>query len=163
MARPGPKPKPTAEKLLEGTRKDRINDSEPTPPPGIPDPPEWLDAEARKAWATLAPQLAEAQLLTQLDATALAMLCTAQSQYIDAARKLAKFGPVTKTAAGGFKPSPYLAAAREAGAALSRLLAEFGCTPSSRSRLRPEGPAKPAESELAAFVKSRPTSKPPGE
>ena len=39
----GRKPKPTALKLLDGTRADRINHDEPAMPPASIEPPDWLD------------------------------------------------------------------------------------------------------------------------
>ena len=42
----GRKPKPTALKLLDGTRADRINHDEPAMPPASIEPPDWLDETA---------------------------------------------------------------------------------------------------------------------
>ena len=55
MAKRGPKPQPTALKLLRGTRADRVNDAEPCPPPGEPAPPAYLDAEGLAEWGRRAP------------------------------------------------------------------------------------------------------------
>jgi hypothetical protein len=44
----GRKPKPTFLKVLDGNPGKRpLNDQEPRPPQGIPDRPDWLDAEAQ--------------------------------------------------------------------------------------------------------------------
>src|SRR5271166_1302113 len=51
----GRKPKPTALKLLDGTRADRINHDEPATPPASIEPPDWLDETARAHWGDLAP------------------------------------------------------------------------------------------------------------
>ena len=60
----GRKPKPTALKLLDGTRADRINHDEPAMPPASIEPPDWLDETARAYWGDLAPVLQSSGLLT---------------------------------------------------------------------------------------------------
>ena len=60
----GRKPKPTALKLLDGTRADRINHDEPAMSPASIEPPDWLDETARAHWGDLAPVLQSSGLLT---------------------------------------------------------------------------------------------------
>ena len=77
----GRKPKPSALKLLEGTRADRINRNEPPMPPGSIEPPDWLDETARQHWGELAPILQSAGLLTVGDRHTLALLCDSFSRF----------------------------------------------------------------------------------
>lgn len=125
----GRKPKPTALKLLDGTRKDRINTDEPSAPPAELDPPEWLYKMARDHWIELAPILSRAGLLTQADRPALALLCEAFQR---------------------FRHDPEDTKARDL---YRRMLAEFGLTPSSRSRLKTSEP--PKQDALAEFLSRR--------
>jgi len=55
MAITGPKPKPTAIKILEGNPGKRpLNLNEPKPLQIAPECPDWLLAEAKKEWNRLA-------------------------------------------------------------------------------------------------------------
>ena len=125
----GRKPKPTALKLLDGTRADRINRNEPAMPPASIEPCDWLDEAAREHWGELAPVLPSAGLLTAGDRQALALLCEAFSRF--------RFNPADDKARGLYR----------------RMLVEFGCTPSSRSRVKTT--AKPARDALAEFLARR--------
>jgi phage terminase small subunit len=125
----GRKPKPTALKILDGTRADRINRDEPAMPPGSIEPPAWLDETAREHWRELAPILQSAGLLTVGDRQALALLCESFSR---------------------FRSNPENDKARDL---YRRILVEFGLTPSSRSRLKTT--AEPAKDALAEFLAQR--------
>jgi P27 family predicted phage terminase small subunit len=69
---------------------------------------------------------------------------------VDAERNLARFGVVIKSPSGFPIQSPYLAIANKAMEQMARLLAEFGMSPSSRTRVsvapRPQPqPRRPEE------------------
>ncbi|MBF3951906.1 phage terminase small subunit P27 family [Burkholderia pseudomallei] len=150
----GTKPTPTALKLVRGNPGKRaLNDAEPTPAASMPDapPPDWLSAAARKHWPAIARQLQGAGLLTVLDETALGMYCEAFSRWKEANDNVVKYGTVVKSKHGYPIPSPYLQVANQAYAQLTRLLSEFGMTPSSRSRVSVSKP-DPAE-QYAKFVR----------
>lgn len=146
----GRKPKPTAIKLLDGTRADRINRNEPRST-GAPVRPTWLDREAAKEWDRIVPILQEMQVLSKIDGPMLAIYCQAHSDYQQARKKLKSLGSVTPTGAGGVKPSPYLQIARDARAEMARILVEFGGTPVSRSRIKVAGASE--ADELDEFLK----------
>jgi P27 family predicted phage terminase small subunit len=70
-------------------------------------------------------------------------------------QKTKRQGAVILTGLGGAKVNPYLSVASQARAEMLKILAEFGCTPSARSRIKLDsGPSQ--EDELAAFVRSKP-------
>jgi phage terminase small subunit len=128
MAKRGPKPKPTAIKILEGTRADRINELEPVYPlpDGVPAPPGWLHEYGVEHWRELAPLLHGQGILTQADLPAFANLCDLYSRWR--------------------RYEDDLSARKE----YNRLLTEFGLTPSSRSRIRtPEKPKDALERFLS--------------
>ena len=134
----GRKPKPTMFKVLDGNPGKRpLNDDEPTPPPGGPACPEWLNAEAKAEWARLVPDLETMGLLSRLDRPALAAYCQAWSRWVQAEAQVAKYGTIVKSPVKGFPmKSPYLTVADQALETMRKLMVEFGLTPSSRSRIR---------------------------
>jgi P27 family predicted phage terminase small subunit len=133
--RTGPKPKPTAIRELEGDRPDRFPEAEPTPPPGVPDPPATLSKAARVEWIRFGPTLVAMGVLTQADAPAFGIYCEAHADYYRASAKIKKQGEVAATGAGGMKLHPLASVRDRAQKTMLRVLAEFGCTPSSRSRV----------------------------
>jgi P27 family predicted phage terminase small subunit len=89
-------------------------------------------------------------VIAQSDGAALAIYCLAFSRWHAAREQVEKLGLVISTSLGGVKPNPAVTIAAAAEAQMTKLLAEFGCTPSSRGRLRVGG-EKP-KSKLAAFL-----------
>jgi P27 family predicted phage terminase small subunit len=66
---------------------------------------------------------------------ALALYCQAWGRWIEAEEALKKHGTMVKSPNGFPMQSPYLSVANKAMEQLRALLAEFGMTPSSRTRL----------------------------
>lgn len=132
----GRKPTPTALKLIRGNPGKRpINDAEPKPPPLVEvQIPDWLSAGAKQHWPVIAEPLHAAGLLTAIDTTALGLFCESFVLWKDANDKVAKFGAVVKGAAGYPVRSPYLRIVSQQSEFMLRVLAEFGASPSSRSR-----------------------------
>ena len=136
MARRGRKPKPTALKLLEGTRADRVNDREPAMPTGLPERPDYLAGPARAEWDRMIELLRSSGVLSRADGAALALYCQTYGRWREAEDNLALHGCVVEAVAGGAKTSPYVGIAHQCLALMHRLLVEFGLTPSSRSRIK---------------------------
>ena len=144
----GRKPIPTGLKLLHGNPgKRRLNDHEPQPRVMLPRCPPHLSEEAKKEWRRISKLLYRLGLLTELDTTALSLYCQTFSRWVEAERKLASFGMLIKTPSDLPVPSPYLGIANQCFNQLRAMLAEFGMTPSSRSRLA----AFPPEEEEDPF------------
>ncbi len=72
--------------------------------------------------------------MTEIDTAALAAYCQAWGRWRGAEEKLNEFGVVIKVGAS-LQVSPYLSVANKAMEQMTRLLIEFGMTPSSRSRV----------------------------
>ena len=73
----GRKPKPTTLKLLDGNPGKRtINDREPAALAGVPEPPGWLDDEARAEWFRMVKMLGDMRLLSPADHAMLEAYCT---------------------------------------------------------------------------------------
>jgi len=151
MGRRGPAPTPTSQKLLKGTRKDRLNSAEPQPSSSSPRPPDELDSLARKEWDRLVPILNRMRVLTEADGAALSLYCTTYSQFVDATQELKIHGMLIVTDSGSLKVNPLINVISQCRAMMLKCLAEFGCTPSSRSRIAlPEEPKSDAFTEFLA-------------
>lgn len=140
----GTRPKPTVLKRLEGNPgKRRLNDAEPQPPPFIDDgTPDILvpDPIATAEFRRLAPMLRQLRVLTSADVTALVALCLEWSRYLTATERIRTEGMLATAQSGFLMPHPYLGIASRSLASCLKLWSELGLTPSSRSRVRVEGP-----------------------
>jgi P27 family predicted phage terminase small subunit len=149
----GRKPKPTHLKVITGNPGRRpLNDNEMEPPPRntVPKPPEQLLPEAKAEWKRLAPTLTLLGVLSDLDVAPFAAYCQAYGRWIKAERLLNRLAEqdasgrdamLVKTRAGGVTPNPLIWVARNAANDMVRYAAEFGFTPSSRSRIQSAPPA----------------------
>jgi P27 family predicted phage terminase small subunit len=142
----GRKPLPTARKRLEGNPgKRRLNEAEPETPrvdTSFDTPPTELAgfAGACVEWVRVAPMLRAARVVTEADRAALIALCLEWDRYLSAMRQVERAGMVVKSPSGYPMTNPYLAIANRALASCGKLWPELGLTPSSRSRLKVEGP-----------------------
>lgn len=144
MAPRGPKTKPTKLKLLTGTaRPHRLNPDEPQPKLACPDAPAHLTDAARIEWDRVVEELVTLKILTRLDRGALAAYCQAYGRWNAAETALARMashdavseGLIIKTRSGNFIQNPLVGAANKAMADMVRYAAEFGMTPSARTRV----------------------------
>jgi P27 family predicted phage terminase small subunit len=120
--------------------KRSINKAEPKPAAILPDPPPELSAEALAEWQRIAPRLMAAGMLTTIDRAALAAYCQAYGAWIMAEQVLATFPTdaqrlVIRTKAGNLIHNPLFSIASKARSDMVRFAAEFGMTPSGRSRV----------------------------
>lgn len=140
MGARGPKPTPSAIKRRRGTfRKDRAAANE-AKISGTPACPTWLNAEAKREWKRLLPQLEAKGLIDSIDRNALARYCALWARWREAEKTLAKEGEVTeiKNDDGEVKyvqQSPYVAIARSLSEQLQRLEQCLGLNPSARTRI----------------------------
>ena len=138
----GRKPKPTATKLLDGNPGHRpINRNEPRFG-GVPTCPKHLNKVARSEWRRLSGALAAQGLLTTVDRSALAGYCAAYARWVEAEEQLArseeepnKSKLVLASPSGYPIQNPFLGIANTALDKMHKFAAEFGMTPSSRSRI----------------------------
>jgi P27 family predicted phage terminase small subunit len=141
LAMAGRKPAPTHLKLVKGNPGKRaLPKAEPKVDAAIPKRPAHLSDKAKSAWNVVAPMLAKAKVLSTADAMALELLCEAYSDYLAADKQLKDFGSnyyETKNNSGGVmhRAHPAVAAKRDADRRIKAWLAEFGMTPSARTRI----------------------------
>jgi P27 family predicted phage terminase small subunit len=142
----GRKPVPTVMKVLRGNPGRRpLNEHEPEPEAPVDlTPPDWLQEDARLEWADKAPMLQRLGLLTEADLDAFCLYCQTFARWKAAEKKLLEFGMVVKsTSHNGFPiVSPYLQIANKAQQQATKMLIEFGLTPSSRSRVTVVKPSR---------------------
>lgn len=144
MATRGRKPKPTQLKVISGTdRPSRRNDAEPKVAIAMPDAPDHLSAEARAEWDRVCKEMFDAGILSNLDRASLAAYCQAYGRWVQAERALARMaerdglshGLMIKTKSGNAIQNPLVGSANKAMSDMVRYAAEFGLTPSARSRI----------------------------
>jgi P27 family predicted phage terminase small subunit len=169
----GRKPKPTKLKILTGNPGHReINDREPQPTPGA-SMPDWLSQSAKSEWKRIAPELLRLGLVTVVDRAALAAYCQAYAELKEATKQLDTEGRIVAVYAKdlngdvlldrkknpvveSYRAHPAVKLQRDAFARVKAFLAEFGLTPSSRSRLSmgPQGGADAPDS-VSGFARKR--------
>lgn len=133
----GRKPKPTALKRLAGNPGKRpLNEREPQFAPTLPPCPRHVTGEARREWRRVGRELLRHGVLATVDRAALAAYCVAYARWVEAEAQVAKLGTIVKTSNGNLIQNPYLAVANRAMEQMTKLAAEFGMTPSSRSRVQ---------------------------
>jgi P27 family predicted phage terminase small subunit len=127
---PGPRPQPTALKVLKGERAPSrgVPRWEPEAEPGPIDRPVYLVGLAAELWDTFAPELVRLRLVAPRSAWALGMFCESVANWMRAAELLRSTGPLIKGREGQIVTNP---ASREFArfAELSRRFgAELGMT-----------------------------------
>ena len=141
----GRPPKPTVLKLLEGNPgKRKLNDREPVPKSGRPKRPSWLASNARRYWPSTLALLDDMDVLSVVDGTAVALLCTALAEYVASnteveangltwlETRLDKDANVVSTA---LKANPAVAMRADSWRRVNLMLQQFGMTASSRAKI----------------------------
>ena len=142
MAKPGPKPKPTSLKVLQGkfpgkeTSKVAVED--------VGSPPAYFNPEARKVWEYFRRALLRYRIISSLDLIALENLCLATIFRRQSARKLFKGGitRVDKKQGGRQAKNPAWQIYRDAQAAERQWAEQLGLTPAARERLKIDPPGE---------------------
>ena len=160
MATKGRKPKPTHLKLVTGNPGRRpLNKAEAMPEPDLPMPPPHLNDEAKVEWGRVANELYKVGLLTGLDRAVLAAYCQSYAiwcQATNAIKKMAEKDTLTgglmiKTSNGNAIQNPLVGTANKAASDMARYAAEFGMTPSARSRINAETPDNRKEDPASKY------------
>ena len=142
----GRKPKPTAFKKLSGNPGKRaLNKNEPTPAPKIPDCPSHLNKVAEAEWKRVTKELAALNMIGEIDRAALAAYCVAWSVFVEATETLETEGAVSENAQGSPIRNPWALIQKQAMDQVIAFSAQFGMTPSARSRVSVTPPVTPEE------------------
>ena len=153
MGRRGPKPTPTPILKLRGnTKQVRQRAGEPQPRLGRPTCPAWLSAGGKKEWRRITQQLEELRLLAAIDRAALSAYCQSVAEMELSTAMLEKEGRVIehrsydkqgRVATSIQRAHPACALQAAAFRNIKQFLAEFGLSPSARTRIN--APPPPAD------------------
>ena len=149
MGQRGPKPLPATVHVLHGNASkkplaqllDGVH-----PEVEIPKCPAHLQDEARKEWRRISVELEQLGLISQIDRAALSAYCTAWAETVFCEKKIAEINKADPNGVAGFvmaTPSGYVQMSvwvqirNRAYDRMMKFAAEFGMSPSSRSRVTP--------------------------
>jgi len=139
MGKRGPKPTPTSILKLRGSWRAKNRGKEPTPEVKIPPAPKFLTGEALVEWRRITKLLAEVGCIAQQDRALLAAYCIEWAKFVRANNQLRVCKSLlTKTTRGTKTSHPLLRISDRAFAKMLKICAEFGLSPSSRTRLNTE-------------------------
>jgi len=91
--------------------------------------------------------------MTELDDMALALLCAGWQEVLDSTEQVKKSGILVKSPNGLPVLNPYFIAANQAIKKVRALLAEFGMTPGSRSRIHAAATDDDSDDEWSKLLK----------
>lgn len=144
MGRRGPARRPTALRLVEGARPDKVNKDEPKPRPVDPEPPEeWVElgdelSEHLQVWNRTVDQLRGMGLAFAADTDSLVAYVEAVVVHRNASRQLVNADLLVLGAQGNWVKNPLLQIQRDAAAVIRAFAREFGLTPSARASVKAE-------------------------
>jgi P27 family predicted phage terminase small subunit len=109
----------------------------------MPEPPAHLNDDACAEWTRVAHDLYALRMLETVDRAALGAYCVAYAHWVQAERAIAEMAKqdlltgalMIKTSNGNAIQNPLVGTAHKAASDMVRYAAEFGMTPSSRSRI----------------------------
>jgi P27 family predicted phage terminase small subunit len=168
---PGRKPKPKALRLLGGNAGHRpVNSNEPKPERGVPPCPKHVSARAKMLWRKVGKQLDAMGVITKADGLGLELLVQAYDEYMDARdliRGVAElkvfqgqlveqkdglvYESISATGTKMIRAHPAVGIAENAWRRVATMIAEFGMTPSSRTKVSVAGGAD-GEDPFDAFL-----------
>jgi P27 family predicted phage terminase small subunit len=144
----GRKPMPTQLKMIKGERQDRVNHDEPQPETGIPICP-VSDRRVNEVWDYTVEQLRKMRVLTMADRDPLLAYCQAVVMHHRCSELLDGEGYLWQGSDGDVMvPHPAVKMQREAALLIKQFGAEFGLTPSARTRIK-VGDQEPAKEQGA--------------
>lgn len=146
MGQRGPKPLPANVHMLRGNPSklpaEKLR-NEVRPDIEIPTCPKHLSTTARTEWRRITVELEKLGLISQIDRAALAVYCQAYGRWVQAENKLKELGEdgiVDETPSGYKQIGVWLQVSNRAVEQMHKFQAEFGMTPSARSRVTPSNP-----------------------
>ena len=150
----GRKPMTAAQQMLEGNRSKKPSlsmDDVVHPDEDPPEPPSWLDEEARKEWDRVIVNLRDKNLVGRSDTAVLGNYCRAVSLTIACHKDIDKHGSVSVSDDKEYK-RPVMSVLNEARGAVIRYAGELGLTVVSRTRLGDGRRETKRKSPLKDFV-----------
>jgi P27 family predicted phage terminase small subunit len=143
---PGPPPKPTRLKVLEGNRGHRKldPDAEPKLTPGAPSMPRGLSTSSQRMWRQWIADLDRDGLLATVDEGVLEAGFRGRDAALEADKQVSRFQKIIASGKAEqqdyYKLSICNAVSKKGWQQFKSMATEFGGTPAARSRLRVEKP-----------------------
>lgn len=148
MGRRGPAPKPTALRILHGDQARYINQNEPQPSAGLPEPPEDMNDQVRAVWDFMVKELGVMGLARRPDTHQLRAYCEAVVDHARACVYVDKGGIlIPDKHNGSVRKNPAFVMKQLAARTMLIYAREFGLTPAARVHLMAE---KVADNSLEA-------------
>lgn len=155
MGKPGPSKTPTAELEKRGSWLAAGRGSEPQPPSGVPECPDWLSDVGRAKWDERVEILQKTKgLITKLDGDFLALYCEAFEEFTESRQQIKDEGATCTSAKGGMYQHPAVGRKNNAINRMRIFGALFGMSPSDRVGLNIDGGDGDTD-PLAALLKKR--------
>lgn len=137
--KPGPRPQPTALRLLHGARVTDVNQAEPIPTTLLPVCPEDEPEDVQEVFRYTVRQLDHMGIASAADVDTLIAYCWAVVNHRNASRVLARSPILVMGPGGGLVQNPALRVQTQQAQLVARLAAEFGLTPSARAGIEVNG------------------------
>lgn len=135
----GRKPIPAHLKLItakgSGSGRLNVNENETKGIAGFPEASITMSERAQAQWPRVVETLNNMGVLAISDWMAVEMLCEARADWMEARDNIEENGITFTSMAGLIKPNPAVAMRGDAARRITSLLAEFGMTPSSRTKV----------------------------
>lgn len=124
-------------KLAGNPGKRPLPENEPAPArlDRLPNAPRYLNRHGQAEWRRIGPELIRLGLLTVADVAAFAAYCSAFGRWVQAETALKGADLIVYTDKGNPIQNPMLSIANRSRADMIKAAAEFGLTPSARSRV----------------------------
>lgn len=127
--------------------------------PALPSPPPHLSDDAKVEWGRVSEELYKIGLLSSIDRASLGAYCQAYGRWAQAERAIAEMGKrdlltgglMIKTSNGNAIQNPLVGTANKAMGDMVRYAAEFGMTPSARSRITAAPPSPERQDPVSAY------------
>ncbi len=142
----GRRPQPVELRILRGNPSKRRLPKHDLKPTTGTSCPASLSPGARREWKRIAPVLTKIGILTELDRASLSCYCEAVNDLEWCAKTIAREGRVIRAGNKTRIPHPAVQIKRQAMQKIREFSAEFGMTPSSRTRIH-EIPGSPKSSD----------------
>ena len=151
----GAKPLPANVRALRGTDKNvplETKELDAELKAELPLPPAFLLPEGKREWNRLGTELKRLGLITQLDKGSFAMYCQTYARWAQAEKAMKADlggGCFEDTASNGLQLSANLKLSNACVATMTKLIAEFGLSPTARMRVLPAKKTRKARSSNA--------------
>ncbi len=157
MAKPGPRPTPTAVLNLRGSLRGQYGrKDDPVVVVDKPSCPTWLNPPAKKIYRRTAKLLYDMGVIGRVDQAIIAMYADSFNRYLQIKDEIT--GNFVKTTNGNVVTHPGIPLRNQYFDQAMRCMKELGLTPSARVGLAPTGAKQGKSSGVSRFFKGKLTS-----